>query len=141
MVTEAAIKDYLEEGREQEGGEEMIVVKRMEFDAAHFLPGYPGKCADMHGHRFVVELGVKGRVGEDGMVIDFAELKKFLDVEKNTFDHRVLNDIIPNPTAENICLYLKKDFNIFDWGNVKLEFIQVWETGDSYAEWRSKDGG
>lgn len=113
---------------------EMTVVKRVSFDAAHYLPDYPGKCKNMHGHHWVVELGVKGPVGKDGMVFDFAILKTFLNVIFNTFDHRVVNDIIPNPTAENICLYVKHEFEIRSLiSGVELDFIKVWETEDSYA--------
>ena len=56
----------------------MIVSKRVSFDAAHFLPGYVGKCSQMHGHHWIVELAVAGEVNlETGMVIDFIELSRF----------------------------------------------------------------
>ena len=42
-----------------------------EFDAAHSLPGYQGKCAHMHGHTYQVEIVLEGEVGEDGFVMDF----------------------------------------------------------------------
>ena len=115
----------------------MIVAKSIEFDAAHFLPNYPGKCVNMHGHRFLIELGVSGQVDEvTGMVIDFTVLKMFLVQIKENLDHHLLNDVIPNPTAENICRYVKYKYYEQDWGfgDVKLDFIRVWETEDSYAE-------
>ena len=49
-----------------------------EFDAAHSLPGYQGKCANLHGHTYQVEIVVEGDVGEDGFVMDFYQLKKIL---------------------------------------------------------------
>lgn len=119
--------------------EEITVVKRVSFDAAHYLPNYKGKCANMHGHHWVVELGVKGLIGESGMVIDFVLLKNFLEDEVvKVFDHKLINDIIPNPTAENICLWVKEAFRTWGWSvtKCKLDFIQVWETGDSYAEFK-----
>ena len=114
----------------------MLVSKKMSFDAAHFLPNYQGKCANMHGHRWTVELGVSGEVDpETGMVIDFAVLGGLLGALKNELDHTLLNDIIPNPTAENICLHIKA------WGadalvdeGLRVELIRVWETPDSFAE-------
>lgn len=114
-------------------GREMIVSKKISFDAAHYLPNYAGKCSQMHGHHWVVELGVKGFVGEDGMVIDFTTLKNFLSQIKANLDHYLLNDTIPNPTAENVALYIKVKYYQQDWGfkEVQLAFIKVWETEDS----------
>lgn len=116
---------------------EMTVVKRVSFDAAHYLPKHEGKCSRMHGHHWVVELGVKGPVTYGGMVIDFTILKGFLELVEDKFDHTCLNDTIINPTAESICLFIRDWF--LDWwvvnnkGEVKFDFIKLWETGDSYA--------
>ena len=119
------------------------VVKRVSFDAAHFLPGYIGKCAKMHGHHWVVELGVSGEIDLDtGMVIDFGELSAFLEekvVER--FDHRLVNDIIENPTAENIAVRVLMSFKLWreeqqldvNYG-IQGEFVRVWETPDSFVE-------
>jgi 6-pyruvoyltetrahydropterin/6-carboxytetrahydropterin synthase len=49
-----------------------------EFDAAHSLPGYQGKCARLHGHTYQVEMVVEDDVGENGFVIDFYQLKNIL---------------------------------------------------------------
>ena len=116
----------------------MIVAKSMEFCAAHYLPNYEGKCSQMHGHTWKVELAVKGEVDEEtGMVVDFTEIKAFLDGVKDKFDHTLLNDIIPNPTAENICLWIKDELGSMGkiGGNIWLElaWIKVWEAADSYA--------
>jgi len=115
------------------------VVKRISFDAAHKLPNHKGKCASLHGHHWVVEVGIKGEVDTDGMVIDFSTLKGVLEEMFGRFDHSYLNDTIPNPTAENLVQYI--------WGRLycalqqrmlpDLEFVRVWETEDSYAEVRS----
>ena len=115
----------------------MLVVKRIEFDAAHRLPFHPGACRHLHGHRWVVELGVSGEVKPDtGMVLDFAELRTFLNGVKDRLDHKFLNAIIVNPTAENIAHYIRDGFYAYDWGDARLEFIRVWETKDSYVELR-----
>lgn len=130
------------------GANLVIVAKRISFDSAHFLPGYPGKCANMHGHHWVVELGVEGKVKSDGMVVDFAMLKEFLDIIKEQFDHRLLNNIegLENPTAEAIVSYIHGTYAAWSQhenisgkkslGDVRLAFIKVWETEDSYAEVR-----
>ena len=118
----------------------MIVSKRISFDAAHFLPEYEGPCVFMHGHHFSVELAVQGEVNhETGMVMDFKYLKEFLQSIKDIFDHTLLNNIISNPTAENIALYIKEQFDTrgrYTLGDVKLAFIKVWETEDSCVEIR-----
>ena len=80
---------------------------RAAFEAAHFIDGYAGKCARLHGHNWEVVAVVRGeKLDALGMLIDFkilkAELKKVLD----EFDHRFLNELKPfaeeNPTAENL---------------------------------------
>ena len=121
-----------------------VAVKRVSFDAAHFLPGYKGKCSNMHGHHWVVELGVSGEVDpETGMVIDFTLLKEFLKVKvEDRFDHVLVNDLIENPTAEMIAGRIKLSWDLWAEENclaVKLVFIRVWETEDSYAEVSGND--
>jgi 6-pyruvoyltetrahydropterin/6-carboxytetrahydropterin synthase len=79
------------------------------FDAAHYLPNVPDghKCGQMHGHTYHVRLYVSGKVDEHtGWIVDYADVKAAwaeLDAE---LDHRVLNDIIGNPTCENIAEWI-----------------------------------
>ena len=78
------------------------------FEAAHQLPDYPGKCARLHGHNWVVEAVVKGKQLDDlGMLVDFKIVKKALNSVLDRYDHRFLNELEPfksqvNPTAENL---------------------------------------
>lgn len=78
------------------------------FEAAHQVTGYPGKCARLHGHNWVVEAVVKGdKLDELGMLVDFKYAKKALNGVLDRFDHRFLNELEPfnagvNPTAENL---------------------------------------
>lgn len=99
-----------------------------EFDAAHSLPGYQGKCAKLHGHTYQVEMVVEGNVGEDGFVIDFYKLKKILGTVLQDLDHNCLNEILPNPTAETIAQWiserLKKDM---ETTQVRLFSLKLWE--------------
>lgn len=113
----------------------MIVAKKMEFDSAHFLPDYKGKCSQMHGHHWVVEVACKGEVGQrSGMVVDFKDLKIFLDVMEEKFDHKLINDFIKNPTAENICQYIYDEFYMWCIARgLRFSWIKVWETADSMA--------
>ena len=111
---------------------------RAAFEAAHFIDGYAGKCARLHGHNWEVVAVVRGeKLDALGMLIDFkvlkAELKKVLD----TFDHRFLNELESfaeeNPTAENIARKIFRQLGsseIFS-GSIKLHAIKVQETPNS----------
>lgn len=115
------------------------VCKRVSFDAAHRLPNYVGKCANWHGHHWVVELAVSGQIMEEyGFVVDFSRLKDWLKENVvDVLDHTSLNDTIENPTAENLALYIKelwKSSGQKVLADINLDFIRVWETEDSYVE-------
>ncbi len=82
------------------------------FEAAHYLPDYPGKCATLHGHRWevtaIVEFPIIPRemVSHDdpdacGMLVDFHDLDE-LWAEYDHPPYGALNEVIPNPTAEVI---------------------------------------
>ena len=65
------------------------------FDSAHFLKGYEGKCSNLHGHRWVVEVEIRAEsLQEDGpgrgMVMDFKDLKDVLSAETDRLDHSLL---------------------------------------------------
>lgn len=80
------------------------------FDAAHLLRDYEGKCARLHGHRYVVEVALRTEdVGSKGMACDFGDLKGFLKELVGRFDHRNMSEIPPfdriESTAENQARY------------------------------------
>lgn len=80
------------------------------YDSAHLLRDYDGKCARLHGHRYVVQVVVQApTVGKSGMVFDFTDLKRHLKELADNLDHRNLNDIPPfteiESTAENQARY------------------------------------
>lgn len=116
----------------------MIVSKRFSFDAAHYLPNYPGKCKNMHGHRWVVKVACEGKVDPStGMVIDFAKLKEFCRGIEDYFDHTVINDsqYISIPTAEKIAKYIMEEFEYWCANHhVKAAYVRVWESPDSMVE-------
>ena len=59
----------------------MIVLKEFEFDAAHYLPSYNGKCEHLHGHTYKLVVKVDGRPDMEGMVLDFSLLKKIVQTK------------------------------------------------------------
>ena len=120
-------------------------VKKFTFDSAHYLPGYNGKCQNLHGHTYILEVGIYGKIDEKtGMVIDFGELKNI--VKENIIDeldHKLINDIISMPTAENMVVWIHEKLEGVmkthrGFGEIiRLSLIRLWETQTSYAEWRN----
>jgi 6-pyruvoyltetrahydropterin/6-carboxytetrahydropterin synthase len=115
-----------------------VVVKSEIISSAHFIKGYPGKCANMHGHNYMVEVGVEGPLDKTGMVIDFSILKSFLHEIEEEFDHKIVNNVLgEQATAERMAQYIfdkLKEKITFLSSKLKLSFVRVYETPDSYAE-------
>ena len=59
----------------------MIIIKEFDFDAAHYLPAYNGKCEHLHGHTYKLVVKVEGTPDHEGMVIDFIKLKNLVKEE------------------------------------------------------------
>lgn len=86
------------------------------FDAAHFLRGYDGKCSNIHGHRWSVEISIQTKTlqilgSSKAMVEDFTYLKKSIRKIMEDYDHSLLleKDSLKNETLD--CLY-KEGFKI-----------------------------
>jgi 6-pyruvoyltetrahydropterin/6-carboxytetrahydropterin synthase len=108
------------------------------FDAAHYLAGYNGKCANLHGHRWDVELVVEGKVlGADNMLVDFSAIKKELNAYLDRqFDHKCLNEVLgeSNPTAEWIAQKIYERMapivECFSEQKIRLCRVTIWESPD-----------
>ena len=110
-----------------------------DFDAAHFLRGYQGKCEALHGHRFLVVAKLKASAVDDiGIAYDFTELKRNLRDILSGFDHTCLNDVPPfdniNPSSENIAatIYNQLQPKLVE-APVTLSCIEVWESPESWV--------
>ena len=106
----------------------MKLLYKTHFDAAHSLPDYQGDCSRLHGHTWYLEFEFyfPGMPGKTGMFIDFKDLKEIIEYYiKKYYDHRLLNENIENPTAENLVKHLydliKPKFN-------PLKTIRLWES-------------
>jgi len=113
------------------------------FAAAHFLRNYHGKCENLHGHNYKVEICVAGPELDDaGMLVDFVELKRLLRGAAEKLDHQFLNEIAPfdvlNPSAENISRYLYEEISsgLKNDRGAGLSHVKVWETDKQYACYR-----
>lgn len=139
------------------------ITKEFDFEAAHALDGYDGKCKDIHGHSYhltvtLIGTPVKNITKSDcGMVIDFGDIKEV--VKKDVyplFDHRLIlrNDsrftgieqqnkrtrfVDYQPTCENMLLEIVEIIQSKLGKSTKLHSILLRETATSYAEWFAED--
>ena len=108
------------------------VTKSFRFEAAHQLPWHPGKCKELHGHSYRLDVTVEGPLDANGVVVDFDELAARVNAEVvERYDHTFLNDLIDNPTAELIAADAWKRLEV---AGVAITRVVVWETPDSWAE-------
>ncbi len=119
----------------------MKIYKDFKFDAAHNLINYHGKCEKLHGHTYKLRVELEGRPDSEGMIIDFVELKNIVNNKIiSKLDHNYINDLITQPTAENIAVWiwreLEKDLTR---ENCNLFKISVWETETSCVKINSED--
>lgn len=126
------------------------------FDSAHFLAGYEGKCANIHGHCWKIEAVISGeKLNEDGtergMLVDFGEFKKAVRSLANEFDHTLifekdtlrpatlaalidegfsLTEVMFRPTAENLAEYF---FGLLSSRGLPIFSVTVYETPENAA--------
>lgn len=92
-------------------GQFEVMIER-NFSSAHQLRGYKGKCENLHGHNYKIEVYARGRELDNiGLLVDFGELKEAADEVVQYLDHRNINELEPfdeeiNPSAENLARYI-----------------------------------
>jgi 6-pyruvoyltetrahydropterin/6-carboxytetrahydropterin synthase len=136
------------------------VTKRFTFEMAHALRCHDGLCANIHGHSYVLDITLEGTPADapghpkDGMVIDFADLKRIVKPVADRYDHALLlhereresvkqNDplfgrviLTPyQPTCENILLAIVEELAPQFSAEAKLCAARLQETATSWAEW------
>lgn len=120
------------------------LTSKVEIDSSHYLRNYDGKCADLHGHRWVVEVTVES-VTEDaidsldntGILLDFGVIKSLI----SEYDHKNLNDMPEfediNPTAENLAIIWADALTheiLLRGIPAKVVSVKVWETPTNTVE-------
>jgi 6-pyruvoyltetrahydropterin/6-carboxytetrahydropterin synthase len=111
---------------------EVTIIKS--FSAAHILAEIGGKCEDLHGHNFKVEVTVAAsELDSNGLLIDFRVFKKWLDEIIEDIDHKHLNTLPSfagiNPSAENIAKYICEKMKLkVKPAKVNVIRIKVWES-------------
>ena len=139
------------------------LTKEFDFETAHALDGYEGKCKDIHGHSYHLRVTVIGEPKQEcglsdcGMVLDFGDIKRIVrDYVYEEFDHRLIlrddsrflgletkNDRIRyvsyQPTCENMLIEIVEIIQRYLPEDVELHNVFLRETANSYAEWFSTD--
>ena len=139
------------------------ITKIIHTETGHRLTNYKGLCAHLHGHSYKWEVTVEGDNLDNGMVMDFKDLKKILNVTVNKLDHSFVmhredpllkvvseNDIytlftatdgnfprlyiVPfNPTVENLVRWQRDEIEKLMPPNIRLHSIKCWETENSFC--------
>lgn len=133
------------------------------FDSAHFLKGYRGKCANLHGHRWVIEAQISGKTLQEqgekrGMLLDFGDFKQAVRALADAYDHALIieqDSLKPStlaalaeeafrvievpfrPTAEN---FAKHFYHQLQASRLPVSSVTVYETPDNCAEYRENEG-
>ena len=140
------------------------ITKEFRFEGAHALPGYDGKCRNIHGHSYLMYVTVKGEnlngtnSPKEGMVVDFKQLKAIVNENiVDVLDHALimhaasplsqeLAQAYPNvimvdfqPSTENLICWFAQVLSGKLPQEVELFSIKLYETAGSFAEWYASD--
>ncbi len=110
------------------------------FSAAHQLRLYDGTLEPVHGHNWKVKVTVFApRLDAIGVVMDFHELERRLDKIIAPLHSRHLNELPAfqsiNPSAENVAHHVARSLRLPE--SVKLDSVEVWETDENSAVYRT----
>jgi 6-pyruvoyltetrahydropterin/6-carboxytetrahydropterin synthase len=107
--------------------------------AAHQLREFSGKCENLHGHNWKIEIYVTGReLGANGILIDFKLIKDAAHKVVQELDHTFLNQLKPfqgmNPSSENIARFIFESLSQeIDSDQVKVSKVTAWESDTACA--------
>jgi 6-pyruvoyltetrahydropterin/6-carboxytetrahydropterin synthase len=110
------------------------VTIRKSFSAAHLLREIGGRCEELHGHNFIVEVSATADdLNDDGLLIDFRLLKRWTDEVLDGLDHKYLNELEyfkdMNPSSERIARFLYERIGEKAGpARVSLTRVTVWES-------------
>jgi 6-pyruvoyltetrahydropterin/6-carboxytetrahydropterin synthase len=115
--------------------------KSFTFEAAHVLPHHPGKCARLHGHSYRLDVALEGPLQPTGpaagMIEDFDVVSRVVKAAVvSQLDHRSLNELIENPTAEEIVVWIWRRLGPELAG---LAELTLWETSKACVVLRKGD--
>jgi 6-pyruvoyltetrahydropterin/6-carboxytetrahydropterin synthase len=112
------------------------------FAAGHSLRNYHGKCENVHGHNYRVQVTLAGEeLNATGLLVDFAEVKRLIRAVVARLDHQFLNDLAPfdtiNPSAENMAWYFYEQISGgMNGSGPRIREVKIWETDITSATYR-----
>ena len=132
----------------------MKIAKEFRWEMGHRLQHHKGKCSNLHGHSYKLIVEFKGGINQDGMVLDYFDVKKIIAPIVDKLDHSVViskndRDLIEavkelgseyviidyESTAENLWHYFIDRIKEADLpGNITEFKVKVMETENTYAE-------
>jgi 6-pyruvoyltetrahydropterin/6-carboxytetrahydropterin synthase len=119
-----------------------VMIER-NFSSAHQLRGYKGKCENLHGHNYKIEIYARGReLNNTGLLVDFVELKHAADEIVQFLDHKNINELPPfdeelNPSAENLARFiLERVASRIRDERVQIYKVRCFETPTSVATYQ-----
>lgn len=135
------------------------IAKEFSFDMAHMLDGHDGKCKNLHGHTYTLQVEIAGELHTDGaksgMVMDYSDLKAVVKQHiLDKMDHAFIYDstsekeckvatllqsldsktfgVPARTTAEQMAKYI---FDTLTAEGLPVSLIRLWETPTSYCEY------
>lgn len=122
-----------------------VVSVQAHYDSAHFLRNYKGKCENLHGHRYVVEVALAtDHLNEAGLAFDFVDVKKHTRAIADWLDHQNINELPPfdeiEPSAENQARFFFDELTrrLPEEMAAALLYTRVWETPTQFAQYSEK---
>jgi len=132
----------------------MKIAKEFRWEMGHRLKSHKGKCINLHGHSYKLLVEFTGGVQDNGMVIDYFDVKEIIGPIVDKLDHSVIisNDDLElkeaiqklksnyvlvdfESTAENLCYYFLNKIKSAELPkNLKSIMVKVFETENTYAE-------
>ena len=114
------------------------------FAAGHALRNYKGKCENIHGHNWRVQVVIEGeKLDGTGLLVDFIDVKDLMGSVIARLDHQFLNEVAPfdvkNPSAENIAEYFYEHMRTGLAATpvpVRIREVKIWETDTASATYR-----
>jgi 6-pyruvoyltetrahydropterin/6-carboxytetrahydropterin synthase len=110
-----------------------------DFAAAHNLRNFRGKCENLHGHNWRIEVVLRGtRLDDSGVLVDFGEVKQATREILADLDHHYLNDLPffqnHNPSSENIARYLFERLSLrLNTDHCQVFSVSAWESHNACA--------
>jgi 6-pyruvoyltetrahydropterin/6-carboxytetrahydropterin synthase len=116
------------------------------FSSGHALRGYKGKCENVHGHNYRIQVTLEGpQLDSIGLLVDFTQVKQVVREIVKRLDHQFINDLEPftvvNPSAENMAKYFYEEVTTLLKGlppGTGVKDVVIWETDTAMARYWPK---